>query len=76
MPEPLPDVFTGEDDLLLAYVKRSHCGFDVVDETIGGQIVYSSLSRPRARRVARALAEGEISCRDAIGLPDSPGVCE
>jgi hypothetical protein len=76
MPEPLPDVFTGEDDVLLAYVKQSHRGFDVIDETIGGQIVYSSVSRPRARRVARALAEGEISCRDAVMLPDISGVCE
>lgn len=76
MAEPLPDTFTDESGLLLAHVRTSHRGYDVVDDTIGAQIVYSSVSRPRARRVARALAEGEISCRDAISLPDAAGVCE
>ncbi len=76
MAEPLPDTFTDENDLLLAHVRKSARGFDVVDDTIGCQVVYSSVSRPRARRVALALAAGEITCRDAISLPDAPGVLE
>lgn len=76
MPEALPDTFTDENDLLLAYVRTSPRGYDVIDESIGGQVVYCSKSRPRARRVARALAEGRISCREAIMLPDERGVCE
>ena len=47
-------------------VKLSARGFDVHDHTIGGQIVFTAQSRPAARLVAEALADGRVTHSEVV----------